>query len=74
MFKNEEWDLFFIHFITSDIISHKYFGDMLKRTPLSIRALDIFKNIDKHIGWFLSNLPKETLIFILSDHGFYGYI
>ncbi len=73
MFFNEKWDLFFIHFITSDIVSHRYFGDMLRHTNIGKSALRVFKNIDNCIGWFVKNKPKNSIIVILSDHGFGEY-
>jgi predicted AlkP superfamily phosphohydrolase/phosphomutase len=70
IFENEPWDLFFMLFPASDSISHKYFGDMINKTKIGMEAIKIFQRIDKCIGWFLKNAPKETTFFIVSDHGF----
>jgi len=70
IFKNEQWDLFFILFPASDAISHKYYGDMLSRSKIGIEAIKIFQKIDESIGWFLKQSINDITFFLLSDHGF----
>lgn len=70
IFKNEQWDLFFILFPASDAISHKHYGDMVRRSKIGIEAIKIFQKIDESIGWFLKHSINDITFFLLSDHGF----
>jgi len=70
IYTNEKWDLFFLHFISTDIISHKYYGEMRKETKIGKEAIRVFVKIDEFIGWFAENLPHNGILFLISDHGF----
>ena len=71
LFINEEWDHFFLLFSGSDWASHsalKFFCSS-KNMNLKRKFIDIFKDIDNYIGWFVDNMDKNTNLIIISDHG-----
>jgi predicted AlkP superfamily phosphohydrolase/phosphomutase len=69
--QDEDWDFFFIHLISSDTISHRHYGDILRNTDIGMEAREVFRNIDGFIGWCVENVvDDDTMLIILSDHGF----
>ncbi len=68
LWENEEWDFFFYLFSATDWISHAMFDKLLHdRHP---KAMELFKYIDDQIGWIKERLPKDTNLYVVSDHGF----
>lgn len=71
IFLEKPWDFFFYLFSHTDWVSHLAYTDIANgRDPV---ALEIFKKIDAHLGWFLEHLPPNTNCILLSDHGFRSY-
>lgn len=69
-----EWDFFFILFGASDWIQHVFYHDLATgKLDENHPAVSIFKDMDDFIGWFIDNLPPETCLFVISDHGFKSY-
>lgn len=68
LWKNEQWDFFFYLFSSTDWISHAMFDKLLNERHS--KAMELFKYIDDQIGWVKDNLPENTNLYILSDHGF----
>lgn len=68
LMKEEDWDLFMVHFMATDWASHALwkFGEE-NNTEL---LLEVYKKADDLIGRFESNLPEDTTLLIVSDHGF----
>ncbi|MBO8180930.1 MAG: alkaline phosphatase family protein [Archaeoglobus sp.] len=57
-----EWDFGFIVFVTTDRIQHKYWdGEIL---------LEHYKKIDKKLENLIGVTGNETIVFLVSDHGF----
>jgi len=77
LFKSD-WDFFFFLFDGSDRIQHVGYGEMLNQvskgeiSPES-EWLNVFRDFDGYVGWFLENIPKDTSVFLISDHGFHQY-
>jgi predicted AlkP superfamily phosphohydrolase/phosphomutase len=67
----EEWDLFFCLFSASDWIQHKI--PSVVEGNLSESALELFKDLDRYLGYFVKNLPGGGALFLISDHGFKVY-
>jgi predicted AlkP superfamily phosphohydrolase/phosphomutase len=70
IFKNESWDVFFFLFNASDSISHSHYVDMVNRTEIGKKAVEVFETIDQSIGWFMENAVSNTIFLLMSDHGF----
>lgn len=67
----EDWDLFFCLFSASDWVQHKIPGVLKGQLESSVLAL--FQELDGYLGYFMENLPKEGVLFLISDHGFKIY-
>ena len=65
----KNWDLFFYLVSGTDWAMHLAFDKLIagKADP---QVVEIFKNADSYLGWFLDSLPKDAAILIMSDHGF----
>ncbi|MBP1911659.1 alkaline phosphatase family protein [Thermococcus stetteri] len=57
-----EWDFGFLVFVTTDRIQHKYWDDKI--------LLEHYRKIDKKLEEILDTVDKETIVFLVSDHGF----
>lgn len=66
----KDWDFFFILFSGTDWIQHVVYDQLTSQSDTSSVALELYKDIDKYIGWFVENLPKDTQLLMMSDHGF----
>lgn len=62
------WDTFFVLFESTDFLHHVKYEEMLKHKDKSI--LNFYKKIDSYVGWFLENMDKNTILIVMSDHGF----
>lgn len=71
MFVNEQWDLFFFLFSSTDWVSHLVFYDMIEHDHPE--AMKVFEVVDEFFGWLHQNMPKNCNMYILSDHGFTYY-
>lgn len=70
----KNWDFFFLLFNITDWIQHVMYDKLIsQRMPEDSEAMKAFKEIDEYIGWFVNNVPRNTNIFVISDHGFCLY-
>lgn len=71
MIKDYEWDLFTVVFSSTDKIQHKFWKYYNQEGSNYKNAINgSYIEIDKYLGKFLDLVPKDTVIFIVSDHGF----
>ena len=63
LMKNYPWDFFFVLFRATDIVQHKQFQNKEK-------LLKIYTGIDKSLSIILETVPENTIIILMSDHGF----
>lgn len=70
LFENENWEFFFFLFGLTDAVSHNFWIDITKETPLGEMAKKIFKIADKFLGWVKERMDEKDLLFVISDHGF----
>jgi len=68
-----KWSLFFVVFSEPDFLLHKLYSDILSGEGLAEEAYKVFDLIDNFIGWVVKNVPRDSLILLLSDHGFARY-
>lgn len=74
LFKEIEWDFFFVMFYGVDMLQHRRYGEMISELKYeSPNWLTVFKQLDNYVGWFLRTAPKNTILLIISDHGFQVY-
>ena len=62
LLKKCKWNFGFIVFVTTDRIQHKYWDDKI--------LLEHYRKIDKKLEELLETIDDETLVFLVSDHGF----
>ncbi len=81
LLKEKSWDFFAVAFTGPDRLQHFFWGDMDPEHPAHDaidgrrygRVIqDHFERIDEAIAQLLAELPEDTLILIMSDHGFNG--
>jgi len=65
-FGREAWDLFVCVFTETDRIQHHFWRERME----DIRRF--FIRLDGHVGRLLERVPDDTLVMVLSDHGFTG--
>jgi predicted AlkP superfamily phosphohydrolase/phosphomutase len=72
----EKWDFYFFMFSETDMLQHLVFDEIKNNsmTP-SIRkhVLEIYREIDEMLGWFMDNVDNNTHVILVSDHGFDAY-
>ncbi len=70
-YARESWDLFVAHFMDTDRLHHFLWGDV-ERGDMVYTAWfkRFYARVDEIIGELVSRLYGDTLLMILSDHGF----
>ncbi|NJE02074.1 alkaline phosphatase family protein [Thermococcus sp. JdF3] len=63
LMENYSWDFFFVLFRATDVIQHKQFQNKEK-------MLRIYSEIDRSLENILNSVPEDTIIMLMSDHGF----
>lgn len=67
----KDWDCFFYLVSGTDWAMHLAFDKLIKGRRVNPQIKEIFKKADSCLGWFLDNLPENTTVLIMSDHGFF---
>ena len=68
---DEPFDCFFVVFSGMDWVSHEAFPDLIEgRMERQPRALGMFEDADRYLGWFCERLGPEDHLLLVSDHGF----
>lgn len=76
---HKPWDFFMVHFYGTDRIQHELWHmidpnhpdhDPEENARLGNVIEDFFIKVDRVIGRLLKNLDDETMVIIMSDHGF----
>ena len=74
-----EWDFLMVVFSVLDRAQHDYWADMDPnhprhdpKTPAEFRGFihDVYQRLDCAVGAFVEQLPADTRVFVVSDHGF----
>ncbi len=66
----DDWDLFFGVFMTTDRVNHFLFGDYATDGPYAEEFLDFYREVDDAIGSIRDRLDEDTHLVVASDHGF----
>src|SRR6185295_13675749 len=70
--EKEKWDLMMIHFMTTDRMHHFMWDQADEAAPYHKEFLALYSRVDDIIGEVASKIDDDTLLMLLSDHGFCG--
>ncbi len=73
LFSQKEWSLFFVVFSELDFLFHKFYREIFSGDEGAKKTNEIFVLLDNFIGWVRNNISRETLLLLVSDHGFTEY-
>ena len=68
--KQDDWDLFFGVFMTTDRVNHFLFGDYERDGEYKEEFLELYERVDRYIGQLREQLPEDVTMLVASDHGF----
>jgi predicted AlkP superfamily phosphohydrolase/phosphomutase len=68
--EEDDWDLFFGVFMSTDRVNHFLFGDYATDGEYADEFLEFYRTLDEYIGELRSLLDETTELVIASDHGF----
>jgi predicted AlkP superfamily phosphohydrolase/phosphomutase len=72
--EQDDWDLFFGVFMTTDRVNHFLFGDYEAGEELSPEDYELFvefyAKVDRYLGELRGMLGDDTTMMVASDHGF----
>lgn len=66
----DDWDLFFGVFMSTDRVNHFLFGDYATDGEYKAEFLEFYHTLDKYIGEIRNSLDNNTTLIVASDHGF----
>ena len=66
----DDWDLFFGVFMTTDRVNHFLFGDYADEGEYYDAFMDFYRRIDHYIGQIRDAIPDDATLIVASDHGF----
>ncbi|AFZ73695.1 alkaline phosphatase family protein [Natronobacterium gregoryi] len=68
--EEDDWDLFFGVFMTTDRVNHFLFKDYAEDGEYKDEFLEFYQKIDDYIGRLREALPEDVTMIVASDHGF----
>ncbi|MDJ1431630.1 alkaline phosphatase family protein [Halostagnicola sp. A-GB9-2] len=68
--EQDDWDLFFGVFMTTDRVNHFLFKDYERDGEFREEFLEFYEKIDDYIGKLREALPEDVTMIVASDHGF----
>jgi predicted AlkP superfamily phosphohydrolase/phosphomutase len=68
--EQDDWDLFFGVFMTTDRVNHFLFKDYEKEGEYYDEFLEFYRQVDQYIGRIHDMLDDDTTLIVASDHGF----
>lgn len=66
----DDWDLFFGVFMTTDRLNHFLFEDYEREGENYEAFMDFYRKLDEYIGELRDSLAEDVALVIASDHGF----
>jgi predicted AlkP superfamily phosphohydrolase/phosphomutase len=66
----DDWDLFFGVFMTTDRVNHFLFKDYEQETDDRPLFVEFYKQVDRYLGEIRDQLPDDVTMVVASDHGF----
>jgi predicted AlkP superfamily phosphohydrolase/phosphomutase len=68
--REDDWDLFFGVFMTTDRVNHFLFGDYERDGPNREAFMEFYRTVDDYVGRIREMLPDDVTLVVASDHGF----
>jgi predicted AlkP superfamily phosphohydrolase/phosphomutase len=68
--EQDDWDLFFGVFMTTDRVNHFLFKDYERDGDYKQEFIDFYKKVDEYVGAIRNMLPEDVTLVVASDHGF----
>ncbi|MEZ3116475.1 alkaline phosphatase family protein [Halobaculum sp. MBLA0147] len=68
--EQDDWDLFFGVFMTTDRVNHFLFEDYLEEGEYYEEFMAFYRTVDDYIGRLRETFPDDVTMVIASDHGF----
>jgi uncharacterized sulfatase len=68
--EQDDWDLFFGVFMTTDRVNHFLFRDYERGGPDEEAFLEFYRAVDDYLGQLRDMLDDDTTMVVASDHGF----
>ncbi|AFK19826.1 nucleotide pyrophosphatase [Haloferax mediterranei ATCC 33500] len=68
--EQDDWDLFFGVFMTTDRVNHFLFKDYAEDGTYSEEFIEFYRTVDEYIGDLHDSLPEDVTLVVASDHGF----
>ncbi len=66
----DDWDLFFGVFMTTDRVNHFFFEDYERDGEYYEEFLEFYGTVDTYLGKLRAALPDDVTTIVASDHGF----
>ncbi|WP_436344313.1 alkaline phosphatase family protein [Natronorubrum sp. FCH18a] len=68
--EEDDWDLFFGVFMTTDRVNHFLFKDYERDGDYHDEFVEFYQKVDDYIGRLREALPEDVTMIVASDHGF----
>ncbi|ELZ17738.1 type I phosphodiesterase/nucleotide pyrophosphatase [Haloterrigena salina JCM 13891] len=68
--EEDDWDLFFGVFMTTDRVNHFLFKDYERDGEYKEEFIEFYQKVDDYIGRLRDALPEDVTMIVASDHGF----
>jgi len=68
--EQDDWDLFFGVFMTTDRVNHFLFRDYERDGEYREEFMDFYRKVDRYVGRIRNMLPDDVTLVVASDHGF----
>jgi predicted AlkP superfamily phosphohydrolase/phosphomutase len=68
--EQDDWDLFFGVFMTTDRVNHFLFKDYEHDGEYKEEFLEFYRKVDQYLGELREMLPDDVTMVVASDHGF----
>jgi len=68
--EEDDWDLFFGVFMTTDRVNHFLFKDYERDGEYKDDFIEFYQKVDDYIGRLREALPDDVTMIVASDHGF----
>ncbi len=68
--EQDDWDLFFGVFMTTDRVNHFLFKDYERDGEYKDEFFEFYQTVDDYIGQLRESLPEDVTLIVASDHGF----
>ncbi|RBI61231.1 nucleotide pyrophosphatase [halophilic archaeon] len=68
--EQDDWDLFFGVFMTTDRVNHFLFKDYEEDGEYKEEFIDFYRQVDEYLGRLREMLPDDVTMVVASDHGF----